>query len=253
MTAATPAVPAKAGTGYLVGQVWPTARWLLRMHVYLAVWFWAIAVVVVTAATVITAVVGEPHNSILAFARQGAIWFPFSVFIIVSGTYFPVHVATGLTRRSLSLGATLAAAVTALLYGTVFVALLLVERAVFGALGWQWRFFDDMSAGAEAGTFVPASILTFLVAYLSGLLVGMAYLRGGGWVGTLTLPLTVGPILLVSGLFSADAGPVATESWFGGRALAVPVAVAAALAVAAVMAVAFDRLARDAAVPVRSA
>ncbi len=252
MTAATPALPAKAGTGYAENQVWLTARWLLRTAIYLAVWFWGIAVVVVVGATVVVANVGELHNSIFAFARQGAIWFPFSVFIIVSATYLPIHVATGLTRRSLALGAVVAAAVTAVIYGTVFSLLLLAERAVFEAAGWQWRFFDDLSAGAGPETFVPASFLTYFVAYLSGLLVGIAYLRGGGWWGTITLPLTVGPILLVSAFFSADAGPVATESWFGGRGVSVPLAVAASLVLAALMALVFDRLVRGADVPVRT-
>jgi len=256
MTTATPAVPSPGptttGPGYLVGQVWPTARWLLRAAIYLAVWFWGLAVVAVTIATVVVAVVSEPTVSILAFARQGAIWFPFAVFIAVSTAYFSVHVATGLTRRSFALGAIVTAAVTALVYGGAFSVLLLVERAVYGAVGWEWRFFDDLSAGAGPGTFIPASLLTYLVAYLSGLLVGMAYQRGGGFAGTVTLPLTAGPILLVSALFSADTGPIATESWFGGRGLSVPIAVAAALLVAAAMAVAFDRLARGAAVPVRT-
>jgi hypothetical protein len=256
MTTATPAVPspgpATTGPGYLLGQVWPTARWLLRAALFLSACFWAIAVVAVTIATVVVAVVSEPNVSILGFARQGAIWFPFAVFIAVSTAYFPVHVATGLTRRSFALGSIVTAAITALVYGGVFSVLLLVERAVYGAAGWRWTFVDDLSAGAGPGTFVPASLLTFLVAYLSGLLVGMTFLRGGGWTGTVTLPLTAGPILLVSALFSGGTGPIATQTWFGGRGLPVAVAVVVALLVAAAMAVAFDRLARGADVPVRT-
>jgi len=252
MTTATPAVSATAKPGYLVGQGWLTARWLLRTLVYLAAWFWAIAIVVVTVVTVVVANVGEPHVSILAFARQGAIWFPFSIFIIVAATYFPIHVATGLTRRSLAQGAILTAVVGAVIYGTVFSVLLLVERAIYDAAGWRWLFFDDMSADAPPSTFIPGLLLTFLVAYLSGLLVGIAYQRGRGLWGTVTLPLTAGPILLVSGLFAADAGPIATESWFGGRGLSTPIAVIAALVIAAVMAFAFDRLVRGASVPVRT-
>ncbi|GIG22083.1 hypothetical protein Cch01nite_28070 [Cellulomonas chitinilytica] len=253
MTAAASfAAPTTAGPGYLVGQVWPTARWLLGRSLFLALWFWGLVVVAVTAATVVVAVVGEPAISILAFARHGAIWFPFAVFITVSGAYLPVHVAAGLTRRSMALGAILAAAATAVVYGVVFSVLLVVERAVYSAAGWQWQFFDDLSAGAGPGTFVPASLVTSLVANLSGLLVGMAFQRGGGWWGTVTLPVTAGPILLVSALFAADTGPIATDTWFGGRGLSVPVAVTGGLLVAAAMAFAFDRLARGATVPVRA-
>jgi len=252
MTAATPVLPATTRPGHLVGQVWPTARWLLGRSLFLALWFWGIVVVAVAAATVVVAVVGQPQVSILAFARQGAIWFPFAMFIGVSTGYLPVHVATGLTRRSFALGSVVAAAVTALVYGGAFSVLLVVERAVYGALGWDWQFFDDLTAGAGPSTFVPASLLTYLVAYVSGLLVGMAYQRGGGWWGTLTLPLTVGPILLVSALFAADAGPFATDDWLGGGGLSTAVRVVASLLVAAAMAFAFDRLARGASVPVRT-
>lgn len=252
MTAATPALPAKARVGYVENQTWLTARWLLRTQVYLAAWFWGIALVAVTVAIVVVANVGDLHNSIVAFARQGAIWFPFSVFIIVTATYFPIHVATGLTRRSLVRGSLAAAAVTAVIYGGMFSLLLLVERAVFDAAGWQWKFFDDLSAGAGPATFIPAALLTYFVSYLSGLLVGIVYQRTGAWWGTLLLPLTVGPILVVSAFFAADAGPIPTETWFGGNGVTVPMAGAASLVLAAVMAVVVDRLVRTADVPVRT-
>lgn len=252
MTAATPALPAKAGTGHVENATWLTARWLMRTQVYLAAWFWGIVVVGVTGAIVVVANVGELHNSIVAFSRQGAIWFPFSVFIIVTSTYFPIHVATGLTRRSLVRGSLVAAALAAVLYSAMFSLLLLVERAVFDAAGWQWKFFDDLSAGAGPETFIPAALLTFFVTYLSGLLVGIVYQRTGAWWGTILLPLTAGPILLVSAFFSADAGPIPTETWFGGNGVTVPMAVVASLVLAAVMAVAVDRLVRTADVPVRT-
>lgn len=252
MTAATPALPAKARAGHVENQTWLTARWLLRTQVYLAAWFWGLAIVVVAAVIVIVVNVGDLHNSIVAFTRQGAIWFPFSVFIIVTTTYFPIHVATGLTRRSLVRGSLVAAAATAVLYGGMFSLLLLVERAVFDAAGWQWKFFDDLSAGAGPETFIPAALLTYLVAYVSGLLVGIVYLRTGGWWGTLLLPFTAGPILIVSAFFAADAGPIATESWFGGNGVTTPVAVAASLVLVAVMAFVVDRLVRTADVLVRT-
>jgi len=254
MTAATPALPTSTPThaGYLVGQVWPTARWLLRVAAFLGAWFWGVVIAGVTVVTVVVAVVGEPTVSVLSFARQGAIWFPMSTFIMVSTAYLPVHVAAGLTRRSLARGAVVTAAVVAVGNGAVFVLLLLLERGVYDAAGWQWRFVDDMSAGAPPSTFVPGSLLTFLTANLAGLLVGMAYQRGGALWGTLTLPLTAGPILVVSALFAADAGQIATGSGFVGRGMSTPTAVAASLLICAVMAFVFDRLARGAAVPVRT-
>ncbi|WP_315095447.1 hypothetical protein [uncultured Cellulomonas sp.] len=228
-----------------------TATWALQVHLYLAAWFWGIALVVVTLALVVINQVGQVENSVLAFGRQGAIWFPFSMFIAITAAYLPVHVATGLTRRALSLGLLVAAVVTGLVYGLVFYALLQVERAVFGALGWQWRNLEGMSPDFDDPTaLLVSATLTFVAAYVSGLLVCIVYQRAGGWWGTLALPLTAAPILLVSALFAQDAGPFSTSEWFGGdRPLLA--ASAATLLIVAAMAVAFDRLTRGASVPSR--
>ena len=229
-----------------------TAGWMLTVHLYIAAWFWAIAVVVLALAFVVIHQVGAADYSIVAFSRQAAIWLPFSMFIGVTAAYLPVHVATGLTRRTLSLGALVAAVVTGAVYGLVFAVLLLIERAVFGALGWQWRVIDDVVwSGAEVPEFLVASCLTFVVAYISGLLVCLTYQRVGGWWATLALPLTAGPIFLVSALFAQDTGPFATAGWLGGGQ-PVLVATSVSVLVAAAMAFAFDRLTRGAAVPTRT-
>ncbi|MET0789472.1 MAG: hypothetical protein ABWY33_09530 [Cellulomonas sp.] len=229
-----------------------TARWLLTMHLYLAMWFWVIVVVVATGALVVIDQVGTVQNSILAFARQGAIWFPFAVFIAITAAYLPVHVAAGLTRRSLALGSIVSAAGTALANGIVFGGLLLLERAVFDALGWRWRILDEVSPSAvDAWTFVVVNVLTFLVAYVSGLLVCLTYQRVGGWWATLALPLTAGPIFVVAALLAQDTGPFDTAGWLGGGQ---PLLVASALSllIVAAMAFAFDRLTRGASVPSRT-
>ncbi|WP_456845138.1 hypothetical protein [Cellulomonas sp. P5_C6] len=229
-----------------------TARWLLRVHLYLAAWFWSIAVVVLALVIAVIDRLGTPGTSVVAFSQQGALWFPFAVFIGLTAAYLPVHVATGLTRRSLSLGALIAAVATGLVYGLVFGGLLLVERAVFGAMGWEWRILDGFSPDSTSAldSFV-ANTLIFVVAYVSGLLVGMSYQRLGGWWGTLALPLTAGPVLLVSALFAQNAGPVSTAAWFDGSRPLLVATVAAVLIVAA-MALAFDRLTRGVAVPTRA-
>jgi hypothetical protein len=229
-----------------------TAGWMLTVHLYVAAWFWGIGTVVLSLVILLISLLGHVSTSIVAFSQQAALWFPFAMFIGVTAAYLPVHVATGLTRRTLSFGALVAAVVTGLVYGAVFGGLLLVERAVFGALGWQWRVLDSYSA-ADTGplAFVVASALTFVVAYVSGLLVCLTYQRVGGWWGTLALPLTAGPIFAVSALFAQNTGPFSTATLFGG---AQPLLVATAVTVllVAAMAVAFDRLTRGAAVPTRT-
>ena len=72
----------------------------------------------------------------MSFARQGAIWFPFSVFIAITAAYLPVHVAAGLTRRTpLARVRSSPPSARASSTGVVFDGLLLVERAVFGGAG----------------------------------------------------------------------------------------------------------------------
>ena len=65
-------------------------------------------------------------------------------------------------------------------------SLLLIERAVFGALGWRWRVIDDLSAVAapRSRRSSVASCLTFVVAVrLAGLLVGIDLPAGRRLVG----------------------------------------------------------------------
>ena len=113
------------------------------------------AIIVITAALVVINVVGEVNTSVVAFARQGAVWFPFSVLIAITAAYLPVHVAAGLTRRSsLVRLADRRAPARLSCTGACSPVLLLVERAVFGAFGWQWRILDDISytsSGDRAG------------------------------------------------------------------------------------------------------
>lgn len=229
-----------------------TAGWMLNLHLHLAAWFWGIAAVVLTTAIVIISRFDAPEHSVVAFSRQAALWFPFSMFIAVTAAYLPVHVAAGLTRRALSLGTLVAAVVMGAVYAVVFDGLLLTERTVFDALGWRWEVLGDLVPyAADSNAFLVASGLTFGVAYISGLLVFMTYQRVGGWWGTLALPLTAGPVFVVSALFSQDTGPFSTAEWLGGGQPLL-VATAATVLIAAAMAFAFDRLTRGAAVPTRT-
>jgi hypothetical protein len=139
------------------------------------------------------------------------------------------------TRRSFVRGAVAAQVASGLGYAVVMIALLQVERAVHGALGWGFQIQDstlDPSA-TSIGLLLADYGSTFVVAGLSGLLVGAVYLRGRGWWGTLTLPLTVAPIILVGG----PIGPVVTDQALGlpGQA-GLHLVMAAGLAVALVVA-----------------
>ena len=230
-----------------------TATWVLWMNLYMAGWFWLMATIVITAALVVINVVGEVNTSVVAFARQGAIWFPFSVLIAITAAYLPVHVAAGLTRRSLSFGSLIGATGTALVYGGVFAGLLLVERAVFAAFGWQWRILDDITyASTGIGPVLVSTTLIFVVAYVSGLLVGMTYQRARRLVRDARPAAHRRSRSCWSSPCSRRTPARSPPSgWFGGDQPLL-VASAAALLIAGAMAFAFDRLTRGASVPNRT-
>ncbi|GEL46859.1 hypothetical protein KQI48_03945 [Cellulomonas hominis] len=220
------------------GPVVRTASSLLR-------WFAPIVgiylVIVVAVAVVVPFVVdaaGDVRFSILWFARQSGVWFPFSVLIGVAVSYPAVHVANGMTRRAYVRGSLLAVTALAVGFAGTMTLGLLAERTWYRAMGWRWELAEGWFAPAEGlPTVLVAYLATFLVAYLSGLLVGTVYAAKGGWWGTLTLPLTVGPILLVTILVDNAYDWVPFSHLFGdapsgGTPLALLVAVAVVLALA---------------------
>ena len=179
------------------------------------------------------------------------------MLIAITAAYLPVHVAAGLTRRGLALGvAARRRAAPAVVYGVVLAGLLLVERAVFDALGWQWRIARRRSSPDGAGTASAASSATalmFIVAYVSGLLVGDRLPARRRLVGRPS-PCRSPPARSCSSsaLFAQDAGPFSTVRVVRRRPAAARRRSVVAVLIAAVMAFAFDRLTRGASVPART-
>jgi len=251
-TALFPARPARRQ-----GPVLRTAVSLLSWFWAVALWFWAIVLAVVVGVPfIVQAAAGDVDVSILWNARQSGIWFPFSVLIGVATTYPAVHVANGMTRRSYARGALAAVGVTAVAFAVIMSGGLLVERAWYDAMGWSWRLQEGWFTPGDGGILgvLVAYLATFLVSYLSGLLVGTVYLAAGGWWGTLTLPLTAGPIVLMMILVDNPHDWVPFSHLFGtaadgGTPLALVAAVAAVLALA--LATAFWAIATRWSVPPR--
>ncbi|MCM0640900.1 hypothetical protein [Cellulomonas wangsupingiae] len=204
--------------------------------------FWALAVVAVVLATlVVWRVNGSVDVSIAVYARQGATWFPFSLGIMLVAAYLRVHVASGMTRRSFVRAALLVEVAAGVGYAAVFTAVVLLERTVHDALGWGSTVTEIQLAdeSASAGAMLLELSVTFVVANLSGLLVGAVYQRFGAWAGTLTLPLTVGPLVLllyIPGARFVDLPGIWTTTAAGHLALAVGVGVVLAAAMATVFA-----------------
>lgn len=176
----------------------------------LAAWFWPIALLALAAATVaVWVAAGRVDVSIAVHGRQALVWFLFSQAIQVAASYPRVHVAAGMTRRSLVRGTLLASGATGLAYALVLIGLVLVERWLHALAGWGSALREVQLAGERAPLWalpIDTVVLT-LLAITTGLLVGITYQRWGARA-TLALPLTVGPLLALLYLGIAPTGDV---------------------------------------------
>ena len=184
-----------------------TYRWLMGAHLRSA--RWALGVYVFGS---VVGIVGVNHfwqieGSVVAFGRQGLIWFPFSMAIVLLAAHLPVHVQMGRTRRVLGRATVNAALTMAACYAVAIVAVMQAERALYAWQGWPHAILDQNVFAADSSQ-VGLVLGEYLVASSAGLLcghlVGIVYYRVGGWWGTLALPLTVGPILLLQVAMSTD-------------------------------------------------
>ena len=230
-----------------------TFRGLMRGQLRIAAW--ALLVVVVAAALTLTvlAIVRPPDYSVVGFARQGVIWFPFSLAIGIAVGQVNVQVGMGRTRRTLSRATTLAALVMSVVYAAGVVGLIQVERGLYAVVGWEHRILDDLGLvndSAQLGGLLAGYLVAAASGQLCGLLCGLVYYRSGAWWGTLTLPLTVGPIVLLQVVLSADLPFLngGLELGTAGGSLARGGVVVAVLAL---VALAFDRVLRG--TPLRTA
>ena len=215
-------------------------------------WFWLIAVPCLVLATVVVdRVLGSVDVAVSLYARQAAIWFPFSQAIVLVVGTLRVAVASGRTRRTFARATLVVCALNGLAYALVLTGMALAERAVHGSLGWE-SVITDAQLATEAS---PAWVLlldlaiTFVTANLAGLLVGIVYLRvGSGWA-TLALPLTVGPIIVVQYVSGGWVGPLPIGG-VSSTAGQVTAAAVAATVVIALTAAAYAALVRT--VPIRT-
>lgn len=174
-----------------------TLRWLGRTYGVLAAWFTGVILVLWVGAILVALQFGDLGQSMAQFARQGTTWFPFSIAITVLAAYHVVHIAAGMTRRSLGAAMLLISVANAVVLSAVVAALFAAERVLYAANGWDHRIVDQGWFPAEAGDVLAIlgwQTLLVTAAQVSGLLVVVTYLRGGPWRGTLALPLTAGPV-----------------------------------------------------------
>jgi len=218
--------------------LWGSYRWLLRVHLRSAVGALVVLVVAATVGIVAVDRLGTVTNSVVGFARQGVIWFPFSLSIILVIAHLPVHVQMGLPRWVLGRVTVLVALTMSVFYAVTVVAILQLERWVYGLAGWEHRIVDDLTFvhdTSQVGLLLGEYFFAAAAGQLCGLLCGLVYYRVGGWWGTLALPLTVGPVILVQSGMSADVafldGDLAVGTAGGGLLRAVVATLVLALVV----------------------
>src|SRR5690625_943184 len=167
------------------------------MGVYLVLWawMWAVCLVGVTVAIVLTDRLGTVELSVAQFIRNGPlVWFLFSVGVFIVAACLTPHVANGMTRRSFVVGTLTATVIGSLLFAAASAGILLLEGVVYDRMGWGHHAVegDSYTAGvweAGVGTLLLDHALVTVAGSVTGLLVGVTYYRLGGWWGTLALPL----------------------------------------------------------------
>lgn len=216
----------------------------LRVYLYLYAITWLLFLVGIAVAIVLVNHFGTVDLSVAQFVRTGPlVWFVFALAIMVPSSYLTPHVANGLTRRSFTVASLLAVLVHAHAQAVTATTVMFLEGALYAAMGWQ----HDVEGGATpvpglweqgAGILLLDYALASLSGAVSGLLLGIAYYRLGGWRGTLLLPLVMVPILAVMFLSTWGNG---SQAWLNGNLAGAATAVALILAGA----VAFALLARN--------
>lgn len=173
-----------------------SGRWLLEGTMYMMLWGWAIAIVLVAAILAIVNRYTGIEMSGFAFSHQGMLWYPFSIAVMFAAMHLPVHVANGMTRRSFIKAAIFTNVVVGIANAAFTMVGLLVERVIYNQLGWFHGRTDGEGMDLfENGiwSYALGLALLFVGGMLSGMIVGISYYRFGAWA-TLMLPLTLFPI-----------------------------------------------------------
>lgn len=162
--------------------------------------FWAIFLVTtVGVPLVVHQAGGVMGGGVMTGAEYAAPWFALSLGMIALASLVVPHLAAGGTRRSLAVGGLAAALVAGVAYGVAYALMLLVERGLFGALGWEW---EQLGSGLDAGgawlvVTGAGEAISVVVYMLVGMAAQAAYRTHGMWRGTLLLLPSLALLFLV--------------------------------------------------------
>ncbi|MFI2102883.1 hypothetical protein ACH436_06300 [Isoptericola sp. NPDC019693] len=180
--------------------------------------FWGVyALITVALPLVVNASGGVLGGGAMTGNEYASRWFAFSLGIVMITALVVNHLAAGGTRRALLSGSIRAAAVTGVVFGAAASALLMVEQAIFGAMGWQW---DQL--GSALGTHntwilvtAAAEALAVVVYSLVGMAVAAGYYTAGVWRGTLLVLPGLVLLMLADATTRTGAGDDALTALLG--------------------------------------
>src|SRR5690606_33637236 len=161
---------------------------------------WTIVLAVTLGVPAIVHHFGGEIGSIYSGTGQAPRWFIFVMATIVIAEGFGPHVAHGLTRRTMITQSIAGFAVVSAVFGLASLAVTRVEAWFYAEHGWQLTtVYGQHPVPTEPWPLVALDHAVLIAVFaFSGLAVRAVYVRWRGWIGTLALPLTVGPVLLAS-------------------------------------------------------
>ena len=186
---------------------WTVTRTLLRRSLPIAGWYWAVIFLAWAVVTGLIAHFGSVEASMWRnMGLQAPRWFTFVFGIIALGTYLPMFVAQGVTRRDALLGSWGYFVPYAVGFAALITAGFGVEYLTFDALGVLGGLSEPYPVNSVADAlriFLDYSLVN--LGYMAaGALCAVAYYVLNPWWATLLLPLMFLPAAGVETAFRTE-------------------------------------------------
>lgn len=174
---------------------------------------------------------GPLADSVWENSAYATRYYPLAIGVMLTGFYFEVGVANGVTRRTFALGAAATVLAVAAAMALLEAAGYAIEHGMYslGGLTQQFTTPHLFDAGTEVWIVVPEVWITVSANVAVGWLIGTAYYKWGALGPTLALPLLVVPALVVEALMAVGWAGAVMENVVDARAplvLAIPGSVA---------------------------
>jgi hypothetical protein len=149
---------------------------------------------------------GGLDHSMWDWGTQSPKYFSMALGITITPAYFGLLIAQGVTRRMVSVAASIYLTAAAVATATLWVLMYQGERLLYSARGWSQtmenpHLYHDTS---QAGLIFTEFFLLILSHEAAGWLLGITFYRFGFWRGLLMLPLSLIPAAVTEFLLIAQ-------------------------------------------------